>query len=55
MDRKEQLKELIGNAICDGYMGGQTYEESLGSGEYISMGKIVSRYFKELDKILEEE
>ena len=55
MYKKEQLKELVGNAICDGYMGGQTYEEPLGSGKYISMSKIVSRYFKKLDKILEEE
>ena len=55
MDKKEQLKELLGNAICDGYMGGQTYEKPLDSGKYISMGKIVSSYFKKLDKILEEE
>ena len=52
---KEELRELIGNAICDGYIGGQTYEESLGSGKYISMGKIVSMYFKKLDKMFKEE
>ena len=55
MDRKEQLREFVGSAVCDGYMGGQTYEEPLGSGKYIPMSKIVSRYFKKLDKILEEE